>query len=79
MNDHQMTTIEYLPKMNDANVQPDAFTILLLGLFLERNITVVTANREWNLYPNKPADIVIGYNGGNRYLCTSLLAGDSSK
>lgn len=78
MNDRKTTTETYLHTMENANVKPDALTVLLVALFLEQNVTVVTATRDWILWPVFESDMVLGYNGGHRFYSTLEAPSDAS-
>lgn len=66
VNDNKTTTEKFVRSIDTDPVS--ALTIVLLGMFMEINITVLTATREWTLWPSEPENVVIGYNGPGRFL-----------
>lgn len=68
-----MTPNQYWEHMQNENFRPDALTIILLGLFLEINIDLITPTREWNLWDGFPPEIVLGYNGGSNFFPTATI------
>lgn len=69
----KMTPQDYYICMQDQHFRPDALTIVLLGIFLETNIDVVTPHREWTMLEQWPQEIVLGYNGNGNFHATAKL------
>ena len=46
----------------------DEFTLLLASKWLKKNITVITAKKDWMAYPNCKTDIIVTYKGKDRYM-----------